>query len=108
MKKLASDYNQFIPSISMAHRVQALLSSTQKTLSEWNQKIHNAIETKEEERLNYQAKKQQLLPQLIEATEKGVSTRELAKITGINHTTIGRWIREARKKKEKENVGADS
>jgi DNA invertase Pin-like site-specific DNA recombinase len=89
----------------MAHLVQALLSSTQKTLSEWNQKIRTAIQTKEQERANYGAKKQQLLPQLIEAHEKGVSSRELERITGINHTTITRWIREA--KKEKQDVGAN-
>jgi DNA invertase Pin-like site-specific DNA recombinase len=84
----------------MAHLVQALLSSTQKTLSEWNQKIQTAIQTKEQERANYGAKKQQLLPQLIEAHEKGVSSRELERITGINHTTITRWIREAKKEKQ--------
>jgi transposase-like protein len=86
-------------------RVQALLSSTQKTMSEWNQKIRAAIQTKEEKQLNYQTKKNELLPQLIEASKKGVSTRELEQITGINHTTIARWIREGSKKqKEKENV----
>lgn len=90
--------------IAMTQAVKALLSSTQKTLTEWNEKIRAAIQTKEEERLNYQAKKKALLPQLIEATEKGVSSRELEKITGINHTTICRWIKEARKQKEKENV----
>ena len=84
----------------MTNIVQALLSSTQKTLSEWNQKIQTAIQTKEQEQANYGAKKQQLLPQLIEAHEKGVSSRELQRITGINHTTITRWIREAKKEKQ--------
>ena len=88
----------------MTNLVQALLSSTQKTLSEWNQKIQTAIQTKEQERANYGAKKEQLLPQLIGAHEKGVSSRELQRITGINHTTITRWIREAKKTREKENV----
>lgn len=86
----------------MVHHVKALLSSTQKTLSEWNQKIRDAIQTKQEERLNYQTKKQQLLPQLIEAYEKGVSSRELERITGINHATICRWIKEARETKGSE------
>jgi DNA invertase Pin-like site-specific DNA recombinase len=84
----------------MAHRVQVLLSSTQKTLSEWNQKIRAAIQSKEQQRLEYLAKKQELLPQLIEAHEKGLSSRELEKITGINHTTITRWIKEAKKEKQ--------
>jgi len=83
----------------MVHLVEVLLSSTQKTLSEWNQKIRDAIQTKQEEGLNYQTKKQQILPQLIEAYEKGVSSRELERITGINHTTICRWIKEAHKTK---------
>lgn len=90
--------------MAMAHLVQALLSSTQKTLSEWNQKIRTAIQTKEQERANYGAKKQQLLPQLIEAHEKGVSSRELERIIGINHTTISRWVKEAQRQKAKEDV----
>ena len=85
-------------------RVLALLSGTQKTFSEWNQKIRAAIQTKEEEQLSYQAKKSELLPQLIEASKKGVSTRELEQITGINHTTIARWIREGKQQKEEKNV----
>jgi transposase-like protein len=91
----------------MANLVQVLLSSTQKTLNEWNQKIRDAIQTNQEERLNYETKKQQLLPQLLEAYEKGVSSRKLERITGINHATICRWIREARKKKENENVSTN-
>jgi len=84
----------------MANVVRILLSSTQKTLIEWNQKIHVAIQTKQEERLNYQTNKKDLLTQLIEAHEKGVSSRELERITGINHTTITRWIRQAKKEKQ--------
>ena len=91
----------------MAHLVQALLSSTQKTLSEWNQKIRTAIQTKEQERANYGTRKQQVLPMLIEAHEKGVSSRELERITGINHTTISRWVKEAQRKKAKENAHTD-
>ena len=88
-------------------RVQALLSGTQKIMSEWNQKIRDAIQTKQEEQVNYQAKKNELLPQLSEAHKKGVSSRELERITGINHATICRWIREARKKEDNENAGAN-
>jgi transposase-like protein len=88
----------------MSHHVQALLKSTQKTINEWKQGIQDAIFTKEEDVANYQRKKQELLPQLVEAYEKGVSSRQLGKITGINHTTILRWIKEAEKEKEKENV----
>jgi len=73
-------------------------------MSEWNQKIREAIQGQEEKRVNYQTKKNELLPQLIEASKKGVSSRELQQITGINHTTIARWIREGKKQKEKENV----
>lgn len=85
-------------------QVKALLSSTHKTLIEWNQKIHDAMQRTEEERLNYQTKKKELIPQLVEASQRGVSSRELERITGINHTTIATWIREAKKQKEKENV----
>lgn len=89
---------------TMVHLVKVLLSSTQKNLSEWNQKIRAATEIKEQARVNYQAKKDELLPQLIEAHKKGVSTRELEQITGINHTTIARWIREGSGQKEKKNA----
>jgi transposase-like protein len=85
----------------MTQHVQALLSSTQKTLSEWNQKIRTAIQKREQERANYGTKKQQVLPMLIEAHEKGVSSRELERITGINHTTITRWIKETRRESVK-------
>jgi len=90
--------------MAMAHHVQALLKSTQKTIHEWNQRIQDAILTQEQDVANYQRKKQELLPLLLEGYKKGVSSRQLGKITGINHTTILRWIKEAEKQKEKENV----
>jgi transcriptional regulator with XRE-family HTH domain len=90
-------------------RAKQLLASTQKTLSEWNQKIKVALESKEQQRTEYQSKKQQLLPMLIDAHKKGLSTRELEKITGINHTTIAQWLREeAKKTKEKETPEPDA
>jgi DNA invertase Pin-like site-specific DNA recombinase len=92
--------------MAMAHHVQALLKSTQKTINEWKQGIQDAIFTKEQDVANYQRKKEELLPQLVEAYKKGVSSRQLEKVTGINHTTILRWIKEAEKQKEKENVSA--
>ena len=88
----------------MPHLIQALVKSTEKTFREWNLKIQTAIQTKEQQRADYEAKKRQLLPQLIQAHERGVSSRELEKITGINRTTISRWIREGKKEKEKQNV----
>lgn len=83
------------------NRVQSLLGATQKTLEEWGEKIKEKMQVKEKELFTYEEKKRQLLPQLLEAHEKGVSARELAQITGINHTTIATWIKEA-KRKEKE------
>lgn len=82
--------------------VKSVMEATQKTLEEWSQKIKKTMLIKEEEVKTYEEKKQQLIPQLLEAHEKGVSTRELSKIMGINHTTIANWIREAKKCNGKE------
>ena len=86
----------------MNQRVNQLLATTEKTLSEWKQKIKVAIESKEQQKTEYEAKKQQLLPLLIDAHEKGLSSRDLEKVTGINHTTISQWLREAKKAKTNE------
>jgi len=83
------------------NRVQAMLSATQKTLEEWSEKIKETIKAKEQELLTYNEKKRQILPLLLQAHENKVSARELAKITGINHATICRWIKEAKEKAEK-------
>lgn len=80
--------------------VRAILGATQKTLEEWSQKIHDTIQVKKQELETYEEKKRQLLPVLMEAHEKKVSTRQLEKITGINRTTIARWIKEAKESKE--------
>jgi len=82
--------------------VKALLNAKSRTVEEWSQAIKSTIQSKQEQRRIYEEKKRQLLPQLIESNKAGVSTRELEQITGINHTTIARWIKEA--KKEKQNV----
>lgn len=79
--------------------VQALVSATQGKLEDWKRKIDQARETKKQELLSYTEKKAQLLSVLIKGNKEGLSTRELEKITGINHTTIARWIKEARKTK---------
>jgi Fic family protein len=77
-----------------------LLDATQKKLGEWSDQIKGAVQVKQQELLTYAEKKRQLLPQLIEAHDKGVSAKELEKITGISHATISRWIKEAKEKLE--------
>jgi DNA invertase Pin-like site-specific DNA recombinase len=81
--------------------VKALLNAKSRTVEEWSQAIKSTIQAKQEQRRIYEEKKRQLLPQLIESNKAGISTRELEHITGINHTTIARWIKEA---KEKQNA----
>lgn len=78
--------------------VQALLSASQGKLDDWRKKIHQTGETKKQELLIYEEKKRQLLPLLIQGQKEGVSTRELEQITGINHTTIAIWIKQAKEK----------
>jgi metal-dependent amidase/aminoacylase/carboxypeptidase family protein len=78
--------------------IQAVLTATQGKLDDWRKKIHQAGETKKQQLLTYKEKKRQLLPLLIEGQKEGVSTRELEQITGINHTTIAIWIKQAKEK----------
>jgi len=80
--------------------VQALFSASQGKFDDWRKRIHQAGQTKKEERLMYEEKKGQLLPLLIDGQKEGLSTRELEEITDINHTTISAWLKEA---KEKQN-----
>ena len=88
----------------MSKRVaKTVMEATQKTLEEWSQKIKRAIMIKEEQLKTYEEKKRELLPQLLEAHEKKVSTRQLAQITGIPHTTIAKWIRETKKETQEED-----
>jgi transposase-like protein len=66
-------------------------------MEEWNQKIKQEATTKAEQVREYKQKKERIVPQLVEAHASGISTRKLEEITGINHTTIARWIKEAKK-----------
>ena len=84
--------------------VQALATATQTALDQIGQKLKETMQTREQTQREYEERKRELLPQLLEAHEKGVSTRELQKITGISHTTIARWIWIAKQEKAKENV----
>jgi len=81
-----------------------LLDATQKTLGEWTEKIKGAIGIKEQELKTYEQKKQELASQLKEAYEKGVSIRELSRITGISNATLGRWIKELKEKGSPQNA----
>jgi DNA invertase Pin-like site-specific DNA recombinase len=78
---------------------QVLVEATQKKLGEWSDKIKNVVEVKEQELMTYEQKKQELVPKLLEAHEKGIPIRELARITGISHATLARWVKEAVEKK---------
>lgn len=82
--------------------VQALVTATQSKLDQWGQQLKEAMQS-EEQRVNaYEDRKKTLIPQLLAAHDKGVSTRKLAEITGVSHTTIARWIKAAKHEKEKE------
>jgi DNA invertase Pin-like site-specific DNA recombinase len=81
-----------------------LLDATQKTLGEWADKIKGAVGTKEQELKTYEEKKQELVPKLKEAYEKGVPIRELSRITGISNATLGRWIKELKEKEQQQNA----
>lgn len=79
---------------------KSLLEATQSTLDKWAVKIREAVQLKEQGRDSYDEKRQKLLAELLDAHEKGLSARELAKITGISHSTIARWVREAKERQQ--------
>jgi DNA invertase Pin-like site-specific DNA recombinase len=83
-----------------------LLDATQKKLGEWVEKVKGAVEVKELELKTYEEKKQELISELKEAHDKGVSIRELARITGISNATLGRWIKEAKEKEKQQDADA--
>jgi predicted nucleic acid-binding Zn-ribbon protein len=68
---------------------RVLLEATQTKLAEWTEKIKGAVEVKGQELKTYEEKKQELASKLKEAHEKGVSIRELSRITGISNATLG-------------------
>ena len=80
-----------------------LLEATQTKLAEWAEKIKGA-EVKGQELKTYEGKKRELAPKLKEAHEKGVSIRELSKITGISNATLGRWIKELEEEEQTSNA----
>lgn len=86
---------------------KSLLEATQKRMDEWVEKIKETIQGKEQKLDAYAEKKQQLLPYLMEAHEKHVSSRELGKITGISHATISKWIREEKQKAKETQQDAE-
>jgi len=61
-----------------------------ENVDEWITQIDKAIK-------KYEETKQRLLPKLKEAMDKGITSRQLCKITGISHATICRWVNEFRK-----------
>lgn len=74
--------------------VKSLRDASQTKIEQWLQNISQAIATKGIDVEAYNQKKQELLPKLIEAQQKGIAVRELSKITGISRATISRWVNE--------------
>lgn len=83
---------------------EPLQNAVQKTITEWTDKIKNALQLKKQELETYEQKKQELIPILKEAHEQRVTLRELANITGISHATLGRWIKEAQEKEKQQHA----
>jgi DNA-binding transcriptional ArsR family regulator len=81
--------------------VKALAEASQTTLSKWAQDIDNAITGRRQELLTLEEKKKQIMPKLQEGQKAGLSLRELSRITGIDHNTLGRWLKESNKAEKK-------
>jgi DNA invertase Pin-like site-specific DNA recombinase len=78
---------------------ERLLEASQATIENWCKEIDLLIAQKPDID-TYNAKKQMLLPKLIEARAKGITLRELARMTGIPYQTIGKWLKEAKAKEQ--------
>jgi hypothetical protein len=77
--------------------VSLLLNASQQKITEWFHGIDTLI-TRREALTEYDKKKAQLLPKLVEAHNKGVTFRELEETTGIPYQTIAHWVRKEQKK----------
>jgi transposase-like protein len=84
---------------------KALFEATQQTIEKWFQQIDTAITLKSQRLIEYEQKKKKILPKLVEATEKGVSLRELSKILGIPHQTLAKWLNEYKSSQEQPQHG---
>lgn len=78
------------------NNLKALKGSTPTKLDGVINKIDTAIEEKKIEQGEYQ----RLIVKLATAMEKGVTTRHLAKLTGISHATIARWVKDFKSAKD--------
>lgn len=81
---------------STAKAVKVVYNATQQTLDKWFQAIDTAITQEDEFCLNYDAKKKLVKDKLLEARNRGISARQLSKITGIPHQTISEWVKQAK------------
>ena len=78
--------------------VKAIKEATSEKLDKWFQDIATAITQKDQNLLEYETKRKLVINKFLEAEEKGISARELERITGIPHQTISKWISEEKAK----------
>lgn len=84
---------------STVKAVKVVYQATQQTLDEWFQAIDTAIKQEDDFCLNYNAKRKLVMDKLSEARARGISARQLSKITGIPHQTISEWLKQAKEAK---------
>ena len=75
--------------------ISALRDVKQATIDAWVDSVKTLIsdaDARLKQKEEDEQKRQQLLPYLKEATQKGVTLRELSEVTGLSHTTIARWL----------------
>jgi DNA invertase Pin-like site-specific DNA recombinase len=77
---------------------KAVLEATQRTIQDWFKGIDTLITDKGQDLLAYEEKKQTVIKKFLEADSKGISVRQLSKLTGISHQAISKWIKDAKAK----------
>jgi len=76
--------------------LQALTGVKQETIDTWFKQWDEQILKMKQEKEHEQQIRKQLLPKLLELHNQGMTSREIAKVTGISHATIARYIKLAK------------
>lgn len=70
-----------------------LIGVKQDTLDNWTHQVENLIAIRKQAERDYEFAADKILPLLRRAKENNIPSREIAKITGISHTTICNWLK---------------
>lgn len=71
----------------------ALIGVKQETLDSWTRQVENLITIRKQAERDYEFAADKIIPLLRRAKENNIPSREVARITGISHSTICNWLK---------------